>query len=65
MADWQPLEIAPKYERILLFGHQVFIGSVCHDGENCLRDRDNVQMGDRLVKATHWQPLPAPPCDRT
>lgn len=61
-SEWQPIETAPKYRHLLVakYDREPFIGCVVHDNK-ILRDRDNVQMGDYLIDADVWRPIPDPP----
>jgi hypothetical protein len=75
MGEWQPIETAPKNERILLFrpsGYpwgRVVIGQ--YDNEQYAKqprphwrhDLDHIlgKREAREVQPTHWQPLPEAP----
>jgi hypothetical protein len=70
--SWQPIETAPKNDRLLLFGQlrQPFEGLRVNGPEvfsGYWDDIDSAWCGSGstangpFYNATHWQPLPAPP----
>lgn len=65
MIDWQPIETAPRDERVLLWdGWWVFIGedvsAVAPEAERCWLDES---MDIPPMDPTHWAPLPNGPLD--
>ena len=49
--EWQPIETAPKGERVLVY--------------NPLNGRRDIVNGweDKSIFATHWMPIPEPPSE--
>lgn len=65
-AGWQPIETAPKGERILVFNGKAFAAQwVKHPGtghEAWQVAQFDPENGLNLIEPpTHWMPLPAPP----
>jgi hypothetical protein len=56
---WQPIETAPKDERILLGGFYASGNFDVEVGAWVFTHRRWPYIGDKF--ATHWMPLPAPP----
>ena len=70
MAEWQPMETAPKdWTHVLVYDHAS--AEVCeayyraeHDTNDSCWCRANPTPMDEdsvLLEVTHWQPLPIPP----
>lgn len=58
MSEWQPIETAPKGNKLLLYGPD-FYGYVSYD----IHEVDGFQNPTywKLQGYTHWMPLPEPP----
>ena len=69
LLPWQPIEPAPKDDNVPFLIHRLdeyrkpmfvqgtrFEGWLYPDWKECIIDWD-----DRILDATHWAPLPAPP----
>lgn len=61
--DWQPIETAPKNERLLLLRQKdgdewsgTFVGYWSHSRSSWMYG-----IGRRIPNPTHWMPLPEPP----
>lgn len=64
MAEWQPIETAPRDGVFLVYLESALTGSRVH----CARWHPNVKTIGTVFhfdapKPTHWMPLPAPPKD--
>lgn len=67
MADWLPIETAPKDGTwVLLYHKYARISDWYFDGVTWTNDHIEWRPDDhRSTNPTHWQPLPAPPEDGT
>lgn len=72
MADWQPIETAPKKTLILIYLRgEIYIGSLSPWRDQSYPELWQTQWGEALVRPwkyedggpmpTHWMPLPTPP----
>jgi Protein of unknown function (DUF551) len=62
MADWQPIETAPKDRPFLIYWQQSLIGQPCVDIVSWQEYQEILGYGE--PPATHWMPLPDPPEER-
>jgi hypothetical protein len=64
MSEWQPIETAPRYGRILIWMDKVgmCVASAGWDNETPDLIRWEV-INDITAAPTHWVPLPMPPSD--
>jgi hypothetical protein len=64
MSEWQPIETAPKSTEILLWIVKLpWAGYIDPHGQVWSRSHGlcNVKQDGRLIKCSHWMPLPSPP----
>lgn len=64
MSEWRPIETAPLYETVLVYGKEIGWPDTYIGAGRGVRDFGGVSWvrpdGDH-VEATHWMPLPEPP----
>ena len=65
MADWQPIETAPKKKRVLVVGAEGGRQEIAHIYQIVEGGRWRWWSGNDVLpfSPTHWQPLPAPPSE--
>lgn len=59
MSDWQPIETAPRREKILMWRIRFGIDVGTYNGVRGYSFRNLVLFSNQAP--THWMPLPAPP----
>lgn len=60
MAEWQPIETAPKDRAILVYGLR-YSGEGYQEVTHWYSDRWPIEWMEGYHTPTHWQPLPDPP----
>ena len=68
MSEWQPIETAPKDEKVLVVFLEPFFGKFTQETESAYYDSGSGKWlfwlyGREIVGGgvTHWMPLPEPP----